>query len=290
VIAWQKFSLEGVRIPYLMRSYRHPKSDKDDPLERNNGREDNYPIWQVGRATSAAPLYFETVRLEEDDERFELIDGGFGANNPSEEAYRSVKQLHKYPKAVSVFVSIGTGKNLERGRNPSKGYRLYLKYVNAAAKWATDSEKTHETVLDMTHGNAESFRLNVEHGIGKMKLDAWKGRRGIETLDLLRAKTDVHLLTEQARQEIAESATQLVLVRRLRSGVVDLEVFEHWETYCHGVEYACSFDGCEDSGRRFTRQDLHRHLKETHSCGDRNDIHTKLESGKRFPLRDFAVR
>lgn len=272
-----------------MRSYRHPKSHTNNPLERNTGREDNYPIWQVGRATSAAPLYFESVHLEENVERFELIDGGFGANNPSEEAYRSVNQLHtKQSKAVRVLVSIGTGKNLEHGRNPSKGYRLYYKYVNAAAKWATDSEKTHETVLALTQANAKYFRLNVEHGIGKMKLDAWKGRRGIETLDLLCAKTDGYLLTEQARQAIAESAKHLVEVRRMRSGVVDLEELDHWERYCHGVEYACSCDDC-DSGRRYTRQDLHRHLRETHGCVDQHDIHTKLESGKRFPLDDFAV-
>ena len=270
-----------------MRSYRHPKSLREDPLERNSGREDNYPIWQVGRATSAAPLYFESVRLEEDDEKFELIDGGFGANNPSEEAYRSVKQLHnKNSNAVSVLVSIGTGKNLEHGGNPRAGYRLYLRYANAAAKWATDSEKTHETVSDMAQNNAEYFRLNVEHGIGKMKLDAWKGRRGIETLDLIRAKTDDYLQSPEARRKIAESARHLVKIRRMRSSGEDLD---HWERYCHGVEYACCWDGCEDSGRRYNRQDLRRHLEETHHCLDYNVIHDRLESGKLFPLYDAAA-
>lgn len=268
-----------------MRSYRHPKGNKGDPLERNTGREDNYQIWKVGRATSAAPLYFKSMHLEEGNEKFEFIDGGFGANNPSEEAYRSVEQLHN--KAVSVFVSIGTGKNLEHGKIPSKGYRLYLKYVNAAAKWATDSEKTHETVFFLTRGNAEYFRLNVEHGLGKMKLDAWKGKRGIETLDLLRDKTKRYLLTGQARDDIAESARHLVELRRARSSGAGLEELDHWERYCHGVEYACSFDDCEDSSRRYTRRDLHRHLQEMHGCGDQSDIHTKLELGKRFPLHDF---
>lgn len=44
-------------------------------LERNPGRPDNYKIWEVGRATSAAPTYFKTVRLEEEDEKSEYIDG-----------------------------------------------------------------------------------------------------------------------------------------------------------------------------------------------------------------------
>ena len=271
-----------------MRSYRHPKSLREDPLERNAGREDNYPIWQVGRATSAAPLYFESVRLEEDDnEEFELIDGGFGANNPSEEAYRSIKQLHnKNPKAVSVLVSIGTGKNLEHGVNPRAGYRLYLRYANAAAKWATDSQRTHETVSDILQDNAAYFRLNVEHGLGKMKLDAWKGKGGQETLALIRAKTDEYLLTQEARAMISESARHLVRIRRMRSSAEDTD---HWERYCHGVEYACCFDGCEDSGRRYNRQDLRRHIKEVHRYNDNNEIHEKLESGKLFPLYDAAT-
>lgn len=267
-----------------MRSYRHPKSLKEDPLERNAGREDNYTILQVSRATSAAPLYFKSVRLEEDDEEFELIDGGFGANNPSEEAYRSVKQLHnKNPKAVSVLVSIGTGKNLEHGRNPKAGYRLYLRYANAAAKWATDSEKTHETVSDILKDNAKYFRLNVEHGMGKMKLDAWKGRGGQDTLALIRAKTEDYLATEEARLKIFESAKHLVSIRRTRSAAKDLD---RWERFCHGVEYACSFDGCEDLGRRYNKQDLCRHLKEFHGCDDTDEVHEKLESGKLFPLHD----
>ena len=137
VVAWQKIFVKGTRVPYLMRSYRHPKSRRPEPLERNPESGNNHWVWKVARATSAAPSYFKAVDLEEEDEKSELIDGGFGANNPSEEAYRSVKQLYSNnPKAVSILISIGTGKNLEHGGNPKRGYRLYLKYVNAAAKWA----------------------------------------------------------------------------------------------------------------------------------------------------------
>ena len=264
-----------------MRSYRHPRGLREDPLERNPGREDNYPIWQVARATSAAPLYFKSIRLNDDDEKFELIDGGFGANNPSEEAFRSVKQLHnRNPKAVRVLVSIGTGMNLEHGQNPKAGYRLYWRYANAAAKWATDSEKTHETVSDMTEGNAEYFRLNVRKGIGKMKLDAWKGKRGAETLNLLRAKTDDYLATPEAQQKIADSAKHLVRIRRLRSGAEDLDP---WERFCHGVEYACCFENCSE-GRRYQRQDLRRHLQEMHQCITDHELLVRLDSGKQFPL------
>ena len=176
MIAWRDLDLKGARVPYLFRSYRHPKSIKDDILERNPDSADNYKIWEVGRATSAAPMYFKAMKLEDDAEA-EYLDGGFGANNPAEEAYRSVKQLSSNnDQTVKVLVSIGTGKNLETDRNPSAGYALYLRYANAAAKWATDSETTHERVYDSTRGKADYTRLNVEHGLGKMKLDEWKAR------------------------------------------------------------------------------------------------------------------
>lgn len=44
-------------------------------MERNPGGPDNYKIWEVGRATSAAPTYFKAARLEEEDEKSEYIDG-----------------------------------------------------------------------------------------------------------------------------------------------------------------------------------------------------------------------
>lgn len=282
VIAWQKLNVTGTRIPHLFRSYHHPKSTPDDILERNPGRPDNYQIWQVGRATSAAPFYFKTVRLEEEDEKSEYVDGGFGANNPTEEAYRSVKQLsNNNPRTVQILVSIGTGKNLEADPNPSAGYRLYMAYANTAAKWATQSEATHHTILDATRTFAEYFRLNVEHGIGKMKLDAWKGKKGCETLELIRTKTQEYLDSPDGQQQISHSARQLVNVRKARSSP---EYIDRWERFCHGVEYACCVPTClAGRDKRYEdRQALRRHVQESHAS-ECNRLEFWLNDGKRFP-------
>ena len=48
----------------------------------------------MARATSAASSYFQSVTLDEDDPKLHFIDGGLGANNPSVEAWNSVKQLN----------------------------------------------------------------------------------------------------------------------------------------------------------------------------------------------------
>ena len=224
------------------------------------------------------------MRLEEDDDKAEYIDGGFGANNPAEEAYRSVKQLFSNDElSVKELVSIGTGKNLESDPNPSAGYALYLRYANAAAKWATQSEATHERVFDSTRGKAEYTRLNVEHGLGKMKLDEWKGKKGSKTLDLIRAKTQDYLDSSATQMEINNTARRLVAVRRARSSW--RRDPDRWERFCHGVEYACRILPCGHGSDRFAgRQALRQHIQEAHRSNcDFRRIEEILDEGKTYP-------
>ena len=208
--------------------------------------------------------------------------GGLGANNPTEEVFRSVKQLsNNNLRAVQALISIGTGKNLEANRNPSAGYSLYMSYANTAAKWATQSEATHETILDATRDNAEYYRLNVEHGLGKMKLDAWKGENGCETLELIRTKTQNYLDSSDGQRLISASARKLVNVRRARSSPT---YSDRWERFCHGFEYHCgATSGCPDSrDKRYEdRQALQRHVQEFHPS-ECDELDKFLDSCKRF--------
>ncbi|GAB4480587.1 MAG: patatin-like phospholipase family protein [Anaerolineae bacterium] len=70
----------------------------------------DFPMWQVARATSAAPTYFEVARLEKDDvpNIMPLVDGGVFANNPALCAYVEARKL--YPEADILLVSLGTGR------------------------------------------------------------------------------------------------------------------------------------------------------------------------------------
>lgn len=193
-----------------------------------------------------------------------------------------MKQLsNNNPRAVQVLVSIGTGKNLEADPNPSAGYRLYMSYANTAAKWATQSEATHHTILDATRNVAQYFRLNVEHGIGKMKLDAWKGKKGYKTLDLIRTKTQDYLDSVDGQKQISASARQLVDVRRARSSP---RYTDRWEKFCHGVEYACCVTTCFDGkDKRYEdREALRRHIQELHPSKCKM-LESLLDNGKRFP-------
>ena len=75
--------------------------------------EDDYPMWQVARATAAAPTYFEPLKLDTPSIAgyYALVDGGVFANNPAMCAYADA---HRFEEGADiVLVSLGTGQ-LER--------------------------------------------------------------------------------------------------------------------------------------------------------------------------------
>lgn len=190
-------------------------------------------------------------------------------------------------EAVQLLLSLGTGRNLEPDRHQGSGWGMYLSYVNAAAKWATQSQATHENVTWLTQGVADYYRLNVKEGLGKMKLDEWKVKEGHKTLEFIRAKTWTYLNSPAAKKKIPAVAKQLVKIRRARSSQVD---GDRWERFCHGVEYACPVGRCHQGrDRHKERRDLQRHIAADHhdhpDCST-NTMEALLDKGKRFPLHD----
>ncbi len=70
----------------------------------------DFPIKKVARATSAAPTYFEPLKLDsgQGDEYYALVDGGVFANNPAMCAFVDAKTM--FPDADDfLVVSLGTG-------------------------------------------------------------------------------------------------------------------------------------------------------------------------------------
>jgi patatin-like phospholipase/acyl hydrolase len=75
-----------------------------------------YPMKVVGRATSAAPTYFEPEHVlalapGESPPDYALVDGGTFANNPAMCAY--AEAMRKQPGADVLIVSLGTGRLTE---------------------------------------------------------------------------------------------------------------------------------------------------------------------------------
>jgi len=86
--------------PHFFKSWDARKLSKCD-----------FKLYDVARATSAAPTYFPPATIyNEDKEKFTLIDGGVFANNPSMCAVASALAHFKNIKQKDVFVlSLGTG-------------------------------------------------------------------------------------------------------------------------------------------------------------------------------------
>jgi len=76
---------------------------------------ENYKIYDVVRATSAAPTYFEPHHLHlglNNNQEIQAIDGGVFCNDPG--LYALTEAVETYPNADSYFIlSIGTGKHME---------------------------------------------------------------------------------------------------------------------------------------------------------------------------------
>lgn len=90
------------RDPFFFRSRRA----KEDPRY-------DFPMWVTGRATSAAPTYFEPVLVPwPSGDRDVLVDGGVFANNPAMCAYaeaQAAMQQGRIPASDLLLVSLGTG-------------------------------------------------------------------------------------------------------------------------------------------------------------------------------------
>ena len=185
VVAYQENPGDGSEKTYLFRTYKNLKKASDSILDRNPGPAHDIPILEVARATSAAPGYFKEVKID----GLKYLDGGFGANNPCYEIFSEVRNLNNFDKnCVGCVMSIGTGENKEKRIQQSRtgireafrtGLGKFIQYENFARKWASDSNGPHMTMLGQWREHDQSFqyyRLNVDKGLARMKLDEWNCR------------------------------------------------------------------------------------------------------------------
>jgi len=146
---------------------------------RHKAREDSnfdFSMRFVGRATSAAPTYFEPEELKATTPHGGLVDGGVFANNPAMCAYVEAKKIHAGPEEVLV-VSLGTGQ-----------YTRPIHYDEAKdwglAKWAkpiidvvfdgvSDTVDHQMQVLcrESDDGDPRYYRFQTELDLGSDDLD-----------------------------------------------------------------------------------------------------------------------
>jgi hypothetical protein len=258
--------------PYIFRSYDHWGSDPPKVTERNPGPAHSIPIWQVARATTAAPMYFDTITIS----NRKFGDGGFGTNNPASELLYEVLNMNgNDTKCIKLLLSVGTG--LSRISRYQDGWLgKYVGYINAMRKLASDSQKTHKD-MEKTKKvwKIPYHRLNVpeELGLGEMKLDEYKQK----TLAKIEKITEKYCDTIE--EELLQIAKTLVEHRRRKSRS-DL-----WSLVSTGKQYRCTFEKCRRSQELLQRKnDLHSHLKEGHDLPDK-DLRKYTLEGTCPPVR-----
>ncbi|EAT82920.2 hypothetical protein SNOG_09655 [Parastagonospora nodorum SN15] len=249
---------------YLLRSYNHTYDQNTFPpwaLTYNQGA-DKLKIWQVTRATSAAPFYFDMLVADIKNERtgykYEKVgfkDGGIRENNPSFAAYSEHGSMHGDDSEPGLLLSIGTG----RPNTENDGFAAIwpgpLGKVKLLQKW---SEKfaVFKNVLYTTRGEHRWYkRLNVDKGLQDLKLDNWeKGSwtnpqtgktevvNGGRTLSRMEAATDAYLSRSHVESPggfkeyqppkivLQQVAERLVRHRRLREAT-KADNLMRWQTH-----------------------------------------------------------
>ena len=159
-------------------------------------------IWEAGRATSAAPIFFKPIKIEIPRPGATFVDGGLLNNNPAELALSEAKKIWTTAKTVRL-VSLGTGRlksvrivQMESapaptwsglvtwipgvataGRLPS-GLAVLRNIGEACVQLTTNTEPVHERLLrQSTSSNPDLqfpyHRFNVDRDMQDIGLEEW---------------------------------------------------------------------------------------------------------------------
>lgn len=179
-------STKALNTPVRLRSYK--TADSVDTLSGSG-----CTIWQAARATSAAVTFFDPIQIG----RQQYVDGATGYNNPVRVTLDEAKSI--WPDALSriqCLVSIGTGipDLKDFGNNIGQ-------VVHTLKRIATETEATEQAFFRdhvLLGVGGRYFRLNVDRGLGGVRLDEHKKKDRIE------AASENYLNDHRVREQVVE--------------------------------------------------------------------------------------
>lgn len=243
------------QTPFLFRSYdRKTSYTSRMPFERRNPDDPNtFAIWQVARATSAAPTYFKSMHMYE----ARYYDAATNLNNPSWEAVKEVSVLAKGSHdAIDLLLSIGGGN--AKGNKPKHRFGT----VSLLQELADISDIVHDKVmLESEVQGFDYFRFDVKEGLQAVRMTEWRPKPdGDITLEKIEVATMRYLELEDVGSSIQQCAANLVEKRTQRAQTM------RWERFATGAQYRCPLaDECPTPKAQFnTRNDLMDHLRMKH--------------------------
>ncbi|KAG6894197.1 hypothetical protein C0992_007123 [Termitomyces sp. T32_za158] len=169
-----------MKHPRLFRSY-----------EVAAGQEDNAEIWEVARATTAAPLFFKSIFIGTDLKE-EFIDGTWRFNNPTDVVCTEAESFYVAKCRISCILNIGTGH--PKVIKLPESHKFQDSIPEAVAKKLVEIAEDCENTADKyesKYGEGESrvlargkktyFRLNVQHGLQDVSLLEWTKLAEVKT-------------------------------------------------------------------------------------------------------------
>ena len=250
----------------------------------NYGPADDFEIWEVARAATAAPFYFDPLKIDipSSKEYMTFTDAGFGdKNNPTKEGTDEIEWMHG-TESIGIVVSVGTARRDEGSLR--RGAFAFKSKLEEIAQKATDTERVHTDMeaKSVTEG-FPYYRLNDPNGL-KMQLDEWEPKpsrfnnraSGSKTLERIRIAFEHWLASDENRNLIQACAQDLVRCRRARSTTNRAK----WERYATGAEYPCRIKGCESENFDNSVQ-FRQHLARDHRVNREDHFKKELKECRR---------
>lgn len=256
---------------HLLRTYYHRYDPEISPVwvTPYNEGVDRLKIWEVTRATSAAPFFFKMLEADYGEGRTGFKDGGIRENNPSYAAYSEHASLNGDENEPALLLSVGTGRPNTKNDGfasvwPGPFNRLsFLPKMsekiavlkNVLIKY-TEGEDRHKMMRTIARGEHRWYkRLNVDEGLEDMPLDSWekgmwthpvtgakKELSGGKTLSRMEKVTNAYLDRTNAKSKVPlleyappkvvlqQVAERLVRHRRLREATKNNDL-RRWQTH-----------------------------------------------------------
>lgn len=246
----------GYHAPYLFRSYPFIETEFTDFNRNPQERTDLFDLVDVCRATSAAPQYFGSLRIQE--RKFQ--DGSRWAFNPSLEAYREISSMHyakDNPNPICYMLSVGCGESKNTRYNKS-----LLSRNSLVLRTIREDEQGEHMMREMNQNSEFGYcRLSGSNLISEIEESNWTSApAGVKIFDEIRRATETYC--KKNRKEMQEAASQLVKIRQLRAAT------SQWEEFAFGYKYVCIICKRDETAPKIVRFD-HRadfvdHLRRRH--------------------------
>ncbi|KAF7672578.1 hypothetical protein GT037_009609 [Alternaria burnsii] len=242
----------------LLRTYNHVYDYDIAPpwVTYYNQYSPDLTIPQVGRATTAAPLFFKVLEVNDPRGNVAFKDGGIRENNPSYCAYSEACSLRGDELEPSLLLSIGAG--LTSFDSDEALSEITPFGLPALTKWAkkravfkdilikyAEGQDRHRMMRTIAKGGHTWYkRFDVTHGLETIRIDQGEGRSLWKTLNTAYAATQAYLNRRERDvgaseydtpgRMLQQTAEKLVRMRRAR----ELEAMteggkkrEQWEAF-----------------------------------------------------------